>query len=172
MTVTVKRWIKTALNKQITLTLNGQMTYTSFFLKFLSDTFSIDFTDVELSESLDITWYQLFDCKLFVNILNASATGQHVGQHVVQQIDHATYWSGLLWQLLITFWPTCVNSIQTYVVFIKKHSKFYDFDIRIVKKTFEFKFHVGQHVGFHRKPHQHVILVRFYKFVGQHFLIF
>ena len=88
-----------------------------------------------------------------------------------------------------TYWPTCYPtnktnmlvrfalttflfdqhvtnmSIHLIVVFLKKHSKFYDFDIRIVKKTFEFK----SHVGLHRKPHQHVILARFYKFVGQHF---
>ena len=33
----------------------------------------------------------------------------------------------------------------------EKHSKFYYFDIWIVKKTFEFKFHVGQHGGLHCK---------------------
>ena len=64
-------------------------------------------------------------------------------------------------------------SIHLRDVFIKKRSKFYDFDIRIVvKKIFKFKFHVGQHVGLHRKLHQHVILARFYKFVGQHLLFF
>ena len=52
-----------------------------------------------------------------------------------------------------------------FLCLLKKHSKFYDFDIQIVKNTLQFKFHVG----LHSKPHQHVILARFYKYVGQRF---
>ena len=52
-----------------------------------------------------------------------------------------------------------------FLCLLKKHSKFYDFDIQIVKNTLQFKFHVG----LHSKPDQHVILARFYKYVGQRF---
>ena len=73
---------------------------------------------------------------------------------------------------------TCCPTNQTYTckcpfIFYKKTFKVLRFrHLNRKEKTFEFKFHVGQHVGLHHKPHQHVILARFYKFVAQYFLIF
>ena len=116
------------------------------------------------------------ETKLSKILKTPTITCAQTGQHVVQQI-RPTCWSGLLWQLFCL-----TNMCKCPFICYKKNilnSMILTFESK--KKTFEFKFHVGQHVGLHRKPHQHVILARFFKQicwptflnfsrnVGQHF---
>ena len=64
------------------------------------------------------------------NLLRPAQTGQHVGQHVVQQIRPICL-SGLLWQrFCLTNTCKC-----PFICYKKKHLKFYDFDIWFVKRN-------------------------------------
>ena len=66
--------------------------------------------------------------------------------------------------------------VYIFIFVLTKHPKFYDFDIRIVKKNIKFKFHVGLHretaPTCHFSPFLQICWPTFLNFlrnVGQHF---